>query len=563
MARLINTTSVQKLFCNITTVFEDGTESVKTITEGDIVNLRYVKDAKVVAVEGKVKGIDYTMPTRLNYQATAPADKLNDDITFTTIRLDASTAYNSNLITIPVKEIVEDAGVENVSRMKISASAKVTIKQEYSNGVIKTADLEVGDILDNVRIMTEPRKEDVIGKFTLVAFGYKSNRGKLAIDSLVLQDASGKNKAYQIAKFLTMNEIMQYEITSSDQLLLALSDPEATQYNITIAEDIQVDNTLVIEEGKQVQLDMGDSTLSVEIAETGGRSRYVLDNYGDTVITSGNFIGRGTENYGKLTIESGVTITAADSNGGACLWCESGSETIINGAELKTLYEGSTSDSSGPCNINVQEGGKVTVNDGNFYNNNRRAYSVINFGGDTVINNCVSFGRHGSLSCDGGTLTVYNGNFESEDFYAIYSSADSGKASLVKVYDGTFKGKTYSVWCGSDHGTSVETSIEIYGGTFLNPVKAQSNVREGYGIFLYGGAFNATPEQLEPYVAEGYVAVAEADGYTRVYKENEAPVVVPQEPDEEEPTTTITPSNPIEDPGEEIIDGDDPVDDEL
>ena len=69
MARLVNTDSNQFITCNVTTVFEDGTTSVRTIAEGDIVEGTVRNRIKtgvfveiapnVVGIAEHVNGIEY------------------------------------------------------------------------------------------------------------------------------------------------------------------------------------------------------------------------------------------------------------------------------------------------------------------------------------------------------------------------------------------------------------------------------------------------------------------------------------------------------------------------
>lgn len=45
--------------------------------------------------------------------------------------------------------------------------------------------------------------------------------------------------------------------------------------------------------------------------------------------------------------------------------------------------------------------------------------------------------------------------------------------AAVTVNDGTFDGKSYSVWVGSDYNNPVNSTIAIKGGTFLKALNRQ------------------------------------------------------------------------------------------
>ncbi|MGI6026979.1 MAG: S-layer homology domain-containing protein [Candidatus Scatomorpha sp.] len=62
--------------------------------------------------------------------------------------------------------------------------------------------------------------------------------------------------------------------------------------------------------------------------------------------------------------------------------------------------------------------------------------------------------------------------------------------AAVTVNDGTFVGKNYSVWIGSDYNNPVNSTIQINGGTYEKPINTQENTREN-AIIVYGGTFNA------------------------------------------------------------------------
>lgn len=70
--------------------------------------------------------------------------------------------------------------------------------------------------------------------------------------------------------------------------------------------------------------------------------------------------------------------------------------------------------------------------------------------------------------------------------------------AVVTVNDGTFDGKTYAVWIGSDYNDPVNSTIQINGGNYLDPLNAQEVTREG-AITITGGTFSSNvSEYLDP-----------------------------------------------------------------
>ena len=299
---------------------------------------------------------------------------------------------------------------------------------------------------------------------------------------------------------------------------------------IELGADIYLQTTIVVEEGKNVTLDLKGHAITVYKNEGTGRSLYAVDNYGtftlmDSVGT-GSITARGLENLGQgvMVINSGK-IVSCDTNGGAAVWNEA--NLTINGGTFETVHIGSPSDATGVGCVN--NSGKALITGGTFHDVNRRTYAIIS-------NNAIEitpasegavqvFGAHGALAVDAGTAVVNGGTYESSDFYGLYVSNDGvgtdPQQAAVTVNGGTFIGKSYSVWVGSDYNNPVNSTIAIHGGSFEQPLNSQANTREG-AIAVYGGEF-AQPV-AEEHLADGIsvAALEKADttksvSYTHLY----------------------------------------------
>lgn len=176
----------------------------------------------------------------------------------------------------------------------------------------------------------------------------------------------------------------------------------------------------------KVTIDLNGYTLTAPAREGyNGRTQYAFDNYADLTLTgNGTIKSRGIQNYGKLTINDGVTIEAVDTNGGACIWAYDNSETIINGGTF-------TAAENAGC---ITTSGKLTVNGGTFTQTQSTAGNycyVINFNGtEGVIRNATVTGDHGAVAVTAGNLTIQNGTFTCSDYpgqsdHVVYISAGS------------------------------------------------------------------------------------------------------------------------------------------
>lgn len=303
--------------------------------------------------------------------------------------------------------------------------------------------------------------------------------------------------------------------TEYDNLVPALDYINNKQGNdvieVTLLQDISGVSTITIPEGKKIVLDLNGKKIETSTKPNDStRHYYAIDNYGELTINdssngTGSIIARGIENLnnGKMTINGG-TFYSIDNNGGASVWNEA--DLLINGGKFKTIYVGSSSDSVGVGCLNNQ--GTAIITGGIFDDVNKRTYAIISTG-DILISpengkEVIVNGAHGGLAIDSGTAIVNGGEYSSTDYYGLYVSNDGfgldPMTAVVTVNGGTYNGKIYSVWIGSDYNDPVNSTIEINGGEFKKPLNAQQCTREG-AIVIKGGTHLSDPSD---YVANGY-----------------------------------------------------------
>lgn len=282
--------------------------------------------------------------------------------------------------------------------------------------------------------------------------------------------------------------------------------------------NLYLTETVRVEAGNNTVFDLNGKKITVYKDESSGRSLYAFDNYGTFTLMdsagTGSITARGIQNLddGVLTVNSGKIISC-DSNGGAAIWNEA--TAYINGGEFTTVFVGTPSDNVGIGCLN--NSGTAFVTGGTFNDVNRRTYAIISTGEIEITpaegKEVTVFGAHGALAVDSGTAVVNGGNYSSSEYYGLYVSNDGlGEDPLeaaVTVNGGTFSGKSYSVWVGSDYNDPVNSTIAITGGVFEKPLNAQDVARDG-AIAVSGGTFSeAVPEE---YLAEGIAQMTDEEG---------------------------------------------------
>lgn len=508
MARLIRTDANLDLTCNVATYLRDDTILIRKFKVGDVVeDLRYVKDKKVETVSGKVK----QLILQPKASSSAIKDTFAEDVKVTSIVLDCSEKYEAKSVTVPAMEIVEDEGVEDVKQVRAYMSMTFEMDLTYTNGIKQHQSLQVGDILDNMVIMgAGPGQADITGKFTIKSFTYVPSGQAVKVTMVNLENEAGKVISYDYNRFISFEEIITETVESADQLVALLAAGNK-YYDLTVDSNIEYAEPIVIPEGAEVVLNLGQSA----IVTPDDASIFTIDNKGKLTLNGGVIESKGVNNDGEMVI-NGTEITTRNDytiGGGAII---NNGDLVIEDVVAKTLYVGSTSEPKGPaCMRNF---GNVTIKKGTFESVSKRTYCIISGDGDLVVGEDAKVtvnGVHGGIAIDGGTATINAGEYVSSEFYGLYVSNDDLTAD-VNVNGGKFDGLNYAVWCGSDDNESVDSIVRIHGGVFDHPLKDQSNVAPGAGISVDGGKFKQIVDSN--YLADGYMCTQEADedGYYEV-----------------------------------------------
>ena len=322
MARLVSNNKEMILSVNIITVFEDGTETVRNFKTGDIVNnLRYVNNNDISIVSGKITGVSYSIATKVSFNKSKPADTLSNDITPISFTIDASKEYESNIVTIPLNEVVEWEDETNVARMKYGVAVAYKMTMRYSDNSIKELNIEVGDTFNNVRIINpNDLGNDITGKFTVDAFAYKLDAKRLVITGLVLRGEDGSTIIADSNYILSLNEVYVRaleDVNSISDVVAELADGD------TLTISTAVDNSA--ETGAINISNKNDVTIKMDadyVAANSNKSSFMISN--SSVTFSGTGVVKASVPYDK-------------SHSTTVINCGIGSNVTFNGSGVDTV----------------------------------------------------------------------------------------------------------------------------------------------------------------------------------------------------------------------------------
>lgn len=512
MARLIKNTQKAVLGIRLTTVMETSADT-KEFKTGDIIEgLRYVVDGDVVTVSGRLAEIKYTMASRLTWNKRQPKDTLGTDMKVVSLVLDASKNYESKIVEVPACEIVEFAGEENVIRMMYEPFITYEMEMKYSNLIVKNISVQVGDIFDNVRIMDLAHiGEDITGKFTVLAFSYATQSGKVAINGIAFENVeTGEKVVADLNHILALNELYTHELDADN-----------------IADTV-------------VNLADGD-TIAVDTVVNATATPVTINKQNISIKLNANLVGANSANSGIVVENGSATISgdglvatetpydAAHSTG--VINVKDGGELIFDGSGISAVIEDNPVD-KGQFGVVVTGNGKLTVNDGEF----KAGWYCVSGNGSTTNADAV--------------VTINGGEFNSVADYAIYHPGPNklvinggtitGAAGAIAANNGIIEinGGTFAVLGGGNtgewaDGTSGLTNValnlngkygpitcRITGGEFyataVGTIMIKTGSRYPVDLQISGGKFTSKPNA--EWIAEGFVCTEEpdADGFYHV-----------------------------------------------
>ena len=471
MARMVKNTEKQVIVAEIITRFSDGTSSTKSLKPGDIVeNLRYVKNEEVVSISGRVSQITTSCAKVTKVNTKKVEDYFSKDVQIKNIIIDASEQYQSKLITVPAKEIVEDEGLTDVIKMDIVAHPIMTMDMEYTDGSIVNQELEVGDVITDTVILNDGEK--LTGTYKIRAFYYRTlttsdNISGAILYGVYLVPVPGTAGVVALFKnFISFTEQKAATVTDSTSMrAISTALTEAVDGKVTATLDVDVTipkrsdgkiTTTMINAGQELTLDLNNHNIDCQA--------YAFYVYGGTlnIVGDGKITPEATNNaYPTIMVASGgvcnmkggtIDTTGIDTSDGSHNWiygvaCSGDGVFNMTGGEMKMGGAAGVSITNGTAS---GEGAKFNIGgDARIYGGETGIYLADNKSIDVYDNAIITNG----ILLRMGDLTV-------RDNAKVYSQKDASKVaplgSLV-----TFSG------CDS-HNAAILALTGIYGSSLGN-----------------------------------------------------------------------------------------------
>ncbi len=157
---------------------------------------------------------------------------------------------------------------------------------------------------------------------------------------------------------------------------------------------------------------------------------------------------------------------------------------IANGAGSELVLVGGSLTSNANCTVQAANGGKITIDGTDIVSTNNNCVGSTGVGSEVVINSgSVTGQEYGVLSIDGGDVVVNGGNIKGIDNFAIGGNGTAGRGGGdVTINGGTLEGHITSAgYMATAIYWPNEGTLTINGGTI---------VTDGAGIVQRGGTIN-------------------------------------------------------------------------
>lgn len=507
MARLVKSSKDIKLGIALSTIFEDGTKRDRFFKVGDVVeNLRYVENEEIVTVSGRITEINYTMATKITWNKNKPANTLINDMTITYLTIDASSEYNSNIVTVPALEIVEFEDEENVARMKFEPFVICDMDLYYSNYKLDHVSIEIEDTFDNVRIINPNNiGVDYTGKFTVVAFAYAVTSGKLNITGIAFKNIETEEFVVTDFKYiLSLNEVYKYTIPSDEQIAEVISN---------------------LSDGDSIEINYVTNTTNNPININKENISIVMN---DSIITDGSANSGVRVNNGSLTLSGNAKLVNntpydTDHGKGVISISENGTLTFDGSGVSAVIADDPVN--KGQFGVTVYDNGKIIVNDGLFETgwsciagngsktnadsvieiNDGEFISVADYAiyhpqaGKLIVNGGIFKGAAGAIAANNGVIEINGGSFY------LLGGGDTGEWA-----DGTSGLGEACINLNAKYG---DITAKITGGNFYGnteeAILIQTGTAHNVSIEITGGKFTTKPNT--EWISEGYKVTEEKD----------------------------------------------------
>lgn len=444
MSRIVKSTSTPKLTLTIQTVFEDKSTTEKVLKVDDMVeNLRYVDNGTIKFVSGRLSKIHYEIIKQSrNYKILSKFKSYFDtDVRPTMIEIDKSTTNHADVVEVPVRDILEDSGVLNVSRMKTFLSYGFSTVVELSDNTSTSFTLNEGQIANGITYLYAGNEAVVNAK--VVAITYDSKLVPVNLETIV------NNKICEIPVMAiksiqgVTNKITSGESTALNNALTDVSIPNVFVESGTFEEPITVARDLVLSGAKagvsatstkRSKTDFSNETVISGKVSVSGTSEIKMDGI---VLTDNALLSLGTASEASI---KNCIVTALEPDAAKSFVVLTGTEPTklnINGCYFGDNPTTSVGRFRNTLELNcLLKDGTVIANnyftEGCATNNDICIYNVEDGATITIYNNVWAKSGNGIRigPCGNKTCTI---NIRNNTWYDTDESDDGMWAGLVIV----------------------------------------------------------------------------------------------------------------------------------
>ena len=519
MARMIKNVRSMTLGVALTTVFEDESKTVRNFKIGDTVeNLRYVQDGEIVIISGRITDLSYTMASRLAWNARKPADTLSTDMTLVNITIDASSEYHSNVVTIPLTEVVEFEEETKVARMEFKPYITYDMELHYSDYRVEKVSVQNDDIFDNVRIINPANVGiDYTGKYQVIGFAYTVSGGVINVSGIAFRNVdTDEVLVTDFDYILALNEVYVYQADSAEAITEILG-------SLAEGDTVEISNVIDTSAGaininkKNITITMNDAIISNGSANSGIR------------VANGSLVIQGDAQI--------VNNTPYDKNhSSGVIGVSGGGELIFNGSGVSAVINDDPAN-KGQFGVVLHQDAHVIVNDGTFETgwycisgngSTTNADSVVEINGGEfvsvadyaiyhpqpgklIINGGKFSGAAGAIAANNGIIEINGGEF------AVLGGGATGEWG-----DGTSGLQDVALNLNAKYG---DVTCRITGGIFhataAGTIMIQTGTTHTVDLKISGGKFSSKPN--DEWIAEGYTCSSntDEDGFYTVIKTDE------------------------------------------
>lgn len=273
MARVIKNTFTPIVSMNIVKSYSDGTSDKTVINKDDVMTLRYNDNGEAKIITGRVSDFTISSNKVTIVNLKNPKDNFSSDVKITTLFMDISEQYQSNVVEIPVNNVLENIG-EEIDKISIIPTLEVGINIKYSNETEFISTIKPNMLFKDAVFMAGAGKPDIVGDFEWVAWGYSYNNKtkNVTIDSMYVVPKLG-GKAFKIffkdiIKYTPVDITYVTDPDTLNEIRTAMENDDFAYVKFMTDVDIPITpagkiSTIMIPEGKEVEVDLNGHILNV------------------------------------------------------------------------------------------------------------------------------------------------------------------------------------------------------------------------------------------------------------------------------------------------------------